>query len=239
MSWHAVAQIALLGGFELICKGTRIALPLGAQRLVSFLAFQDEGVHRGVAAERLWPDTQPYRAAANLRSALWRGRQVDDVVIIDCIGPRLRLSPSSSVDVRRLLGRARQALEAPGEPSRGDFERLADTLRKELLPDWSDDWLVFERQRWDQVRLHVLEDLAHWLCSKKQYLSALHTALTAIDIDPIRETAHRIVIEIHMAEGNAASALQHYQRYRALLQRELGVTPSQRMTELVEVLMPS
>ena len=236
---QAGAHIVLLGGFELIYTGRRISLPLGAQRLLSFLAFQDEGAHRTVAAERLWPDASLCRAAANLRSALWRGKQVDDVVIIDRIGPRLRLSPSTTVDLRRLLNRARQALEAPDEWSSGDFERLADTLRKELLPDWSDDWLMFERERWDQVRLHMLEDLAQRLCAKNQYLAGLQTALTAIDIDPIRETAHRIVIEIHIAEGNAASALRHYQRYRALLHRELGVTPSPRMTELAKILMPS
>jgi DNA-binding SARP family transcriptional activator len=42
---------------------------------------------------------------------------------------------------------------------------------------------------------------------------------------------------VHIAEGNMASALRHYQRYRALLHRELGVAPSPRMTRLVRPLI--
>jgi DNA-binding SARP family transcriptional activator len=240
---ESAAQIHLLGGFELICRDGRISLPLGAQRLLSFLALQDDGVHRAVAAERLWPDTLPRRAAANLRSALWRGRQVADLGIVDLIGPRLRLSRSTSVDVRRLRGEALQALNGPNGQHNGqhngDLECLAHALRLELLPDWHDDWLVLERERWDQVRLHMLEALAQRLCGEQQFLPALQTALTAIGIEPVRETAHRIVIEVHLAEGNAASALRHYQRYRALLQRELGVAPSARMAKLAEHLLPS
>lgn len=208
--------------------------------MLSFLALQDEGAaHRVVAAERLWPDIPPRRANANLRSALWRGRQVDGATIIDCIGPRLRLSPSSHVDLVLLLNRTRRALCAPDVFCAEEFQKLADALRRELLPDNPDEWLVLERERWDQVRLHMLEDLARRLFAEKLYLPALQTALTAIEIEPIRDTAHRIIIEVHLAEGNAASALRHYRRYRALLNRELGVAPSPRITELMDDLMPS
>ena len=54
--------------------------------------------------------------------------------------------------------------------------------------------------------------------------------------EPIRESAHRTVIEIHIAEGNSACAIKHYQRYQSLLQRELRVLPSQRMDRLVRTL---
>jgi DNA-binding SARP family transcriptional activator len=64
-------------------------------------------------------------------------------------------------------------------------------------------------------------------------------ALAAIAIDPIRETAHRIVVEVHIAEGNVASAIKRYQGYRDLLQREVRVAPSPRMTQLIQDLIPT
>ena len=99
--------------------------------------------------------------------------------------------------------------------------------------------MLFERERWHQFRLHALENLAAQLQAEERYLDALQTALAAIAIEPIRETAHRIVIGIHLAEGNTASALKHYQHYRGLLQRELGVVPSVRMDQLVHPLIMS
>jgi DNA-binding SARP family transcriptional activator len=231
--------IYLLGGFDSTYCGTRITLPLGAQRLLSFLALWDRGVHRTIAAERLWPDSSVSRAAANLRSALWRGRRIGETTVIECVGPRLRLSPSVCVDLHIHQRHAQQILEGSFISAIPDCEALVDALSRELLPAWAEDWLVLERDRWDQVRLHALEELAQQLCSAELYLGALKTALAAIAIEPIRETAHRIFIEVHLAEGNAASALRHYQRYRALLQRELGVGPSPRMTELASALLPS
>jgi len=79
---------------------------------------------------------------------------------------------------------------------------------------------------WHQFRLHALENLAGQLLTEERYLDTLQTALATTAIEPTRETAHRIVIEVHLTEGNTASALKHYQDYRDLLQRELGVLPS-------------
>jgi DNA-binding SARP family transcriptional activator len=46
-------------------------------------------------------------------------------------------------------------------------------------------------------------------------------------------------MEVHIAEGNSACAIKHYQRYRGLLRRELGVTPSPQMDQLIGPLISS
>lgn len=232
-------HLELLGGFECSCAGKRISLPLGAQRLLALLALREDGAHRAGAAELLWPDSSAGRAAGNLRSALWRSRRVAEITAVECVGPRLRLSPYVCVDLRCVHGQIRDFLEGGSVVTDRNSECLVAALSRELLPDWTDDWLVLERERWDQVRLHALEDVAERLLSREQYLDALTTALAAVAVEPIRETAHRLVIEVHLAEGNPASALQHYQRYRADLQRELGVAPSPRMARLASMLLPS
>jgi DNA-binding SARP family transcriptional activator len=232
--------LALLDGFECIYGGHSVLLPLGSQRLLALLALRDAGIHRTVAGERLWRDGNPERAAANLRSALWRGRRLGNTTMIDSVGPRLRLAPAVDVDLRQILDHHGD-LAHPGPPCHGISDHLAlvDVLTHRLLPEWSEDWLVLERARWEEFRLHALENLAGQLLTDGRYLDALQTALAASSIEPIRETAHRIVIEVHLAEGNTASALKYYQHYRELLRRELGVTPSARLDQLIQGLTES
>jgi DNA-binding SARP family transcriptional activator len=231
--------LALLGGFECLHRGRSVSLPLGSQRLLALLALQKSGIHRAVAGERLWPDSTPGRAAANLRSALWRGKRLGDTATICSTGPRLCLAPTVHVDLQQVMDQHRRLVRTRPCASTSDHLALVRVLTRQLLPEWSEDWLVFERERWHQFRLHALENLAAQLQNEQRYLDALQTALAAIAIEPIRETAHRIVIGIHLAEGNTASALKHYQHYRGLLQRELGVVPSVQMDQLVHPLIVS
>jgi DNA-binding SARP family transcriptional activator len=227
--------IALLGGFQVHADGASLSLPLGAQRLLALLALEDGVVDRSTAIERLWPDSPRGRAAANLRSALWRGRHAGAATLIDGVGPRLHLAAGVRVDLHELRQQARQiAIGASSDPE--SYEDVINGLSRDLLPAWSDDWLLPERERWDQVRLHALETLAQQFLTTENYLSAMEAALAAVGIEPIRESAHRIVLKVHVAEGNSASALKHYQRYRALLQLELGVTPSRQMDEIIHPL---
>ena len=236
MNESRLATLTLLGGFS--CSGSGI-LPLSAQRLLAFLSLREGGLHRVAAAERLWPDSSPAKAAANLRSALWRVRSIRTPVLIDVVGPRLQISPTTRVDLLDVSARASLIAAQPSSVDDMDVSMLRENLCKELLPGWSDDWLLMEQERWDQVRLHTLELVAQQLLSAKHYLSALETALAAIAIEPVRETSHRTVIEVHVAEGNAGCALKHFQRYRAMLHREVGVAPSPRMTSLVRELIPT
>jgi DNA-binding SARP family transcriptional activator len=235
VTWNE-ASLELLSAFEVTVVGHRVPLPLGSQRLLAFLGLQNDGIHRGAAAEQLWPDYPCRRASANLRSALCQGRRVGSLILIDCVGQRLRLSPSVRVDLQWIRTSARQIIDGLSPPP-GDTEALIDDLSRELLPGWSDEWLQLDRERWDQMRLYALEGLAQCLLTAQQYLSALQAALAAIAIDPIRETAHRIVIEVHLAEGNLASAVRRYQHYETFLQQELDVSPSPQMTSLVQDLI--
>jgi DNA-binding SARP family transcriptional activator len=160
------------------------------------------------------------------------------VTAIESVGPRLLLSPAVRVDLHRVWTSARQVIEG-GQPLPIDWASLVGDLSRGLLPGWAEEWLIPERDSWDQLRVYALESLAQQFLATDQYLPALQAALAAITVDPIRETAHRIVIEVHLAEGNVASALKRYRDYRAFLRRELNVGPSQQMTQLLRDLTPT
>ncbi|MER7010248.1 BTAD domain-containing putative transcriptional regulator [Saccharopolyspora sp. NPDC000359] len=231
------AHIRVLGRFECSYAGRRTSLPLGAQRLLALLALEPDGLHRAIAGEHLWPASSRNRAAGNLRSALWRARRIGGTTVIQCEGPRLRVAEGVGVDLHTARSLARKVMESPQAVELG-HEELIDALSRELLPDWTDDWLVVAREQWEQIRLHALEGVARHLRGQRHYIGALKAALAAVAVEPIRESAHRIIMEVHADEGNTGSAIRHYQQYRALLLRELGVAPSDRITGLAHDLLP-
>ena len=56
-------------------------------------------------------------------------------------------------------------------------------------------------------------------------------------MEPLRESGHRSVIQVHLAEGNQADAIRQYGLFRRLLRDELRLEPSAHMHELVHGLI--
>jgi DNA-binding SARP family transcriptional activator len=120
-----------------------------------------------------------------------------------------------------------------GTESETDRDRASEGLEGELLPDWYDDWVQDERERFRQLRLHALEAMADRLASLDRWGDAVLAALAALSSDPLRESAHRAVIKVHMAEGNLAEAIRQLRRCERLMIEEVGVPPSTKLQELI------
>lgn len=222
-------SVHLLGGFHVTSDGNHVDIPASTRRLVAFLAMQQRPVERPYAAGCLWLDKSEDRAQANLRAALWRLRQCTDLVTASAT--HVRLSPAVSVDLASTLEIARRLID---EDRPCDVVELDQrVLGTSLLPDWYDDFVEVERERLRQLQLHALEALARRLNGLGRHAQAIDTALTAVAADPLRESAHRTVIEIHLAEGNRAEALRQLERLRTVLWDQLGLHPSAALQSLV------
>jgi DNA-binding SARP family transcriptional activator len=186
-------------------------------------------VSRAFLAEVLWPDVSEVRAAGNLRSALWRLRRAG-FHGVRSDGRALALETWVRVDAHTLVERAR-ALEV-AEDAEADAPLEAGTFVGELLPEWDDDWVLVERERLRQLCLHALETLASALMARGRYLEATDAALAAVRAEPFRESAHRALIRVHLAEGNLVEALRQFDRYRDLVRTELDISPSMQMFRL-------
>jgi DNA-binding SARP family transcriptional activator len=216
----------LLAGFGVDVDGEEVPLPGSAQRLVAFVALHERPVLRPYAAGTLWLDWPEARAAGNLRSALWRiQRHAPELVSTDA--HMLRLGRCVRVDLREAETLARAELAG------GSAESAPETLALDLLPDWYDDWVLLERERFRQLRLRALESRCARLTVAGRLDEALEAGLLAVAGEPLRESAHRALVRLHLEEGNAAEALRQFQLCRRLLSEQLGVEPSPRMLELV------
>jgi len=227
-------RLTLIGRFALRRGGQELGIAASGQRLIALLALRDRPIGRLHVAGTLWPDCATERSLADLRTTLWRVNQSSNQ-LITATPSFLGLDAGIEVDVRDLLAYARRLTWAGPAAHALDLDSvdLAD-LAGDLLPDWYDDWVLDEREGLRQTRLHALETLARRLSASGRHADAIQAALVAIRLEPLRETAHRSLIEIHLAEGNWSEACRQFQRYRKLLRKELGVEPSDSMRLLLD-----
>jgi len=221
-------QLQLLGNFSLRRDDTQIAMPTGPQRLLAFLAVQGP-VPRLVIMGTLWPRVGEQHARGSLRTAMWRLHR-DAPCLVQSEGDVLAVRADVLVDIHAATESAQLILQNPGHVS---TSRSLLYARGDLLPGWYDDWVIFERERFRQLRLHALDALARQFNAQGRYIDALEAAIESIRIEPLRESANRMIIAIHLAEGNIAEAVRHYKFFRDLLDAELGVEPSSRLTEML------
>lgn len=223
-------RLRLIGGFELRRDGERVNLPMSAQRLVAYLALRGRPLLRIHVAGALWLDSSEERSCANLRSTLWRLRGPAQGVV-EATTSHVGLSHEVVVDVREVVALVRGLLEQPDEAEDAEIE--SSELATDLLPDWYDDWVLLERERLRQLRMHALERLAERATRQGRYGHAIDTALTAIEADPLRESAHRVLIKAYLAEGNSGAGIRHYYEYCRRAREELGLEPSPQLREIV------
>lgn len=221
-------HLRLTTEFQLLADATPIRLPHSAERIVSYLALARGPVTRSTLAGTLWPDVSEDRAQGDLRSTLWRLRRV--APIVPPFDDRIFLTGDVAVDLVELTELTREILDGP---TRSTLARLPELIAGAgVLPSWDEDWLIVDRERYRALRLHALEHAASALLDMGDIPGALQATLAAITTEPLRESSHRLLVRVHLAEGNLAEASRAYRSYRTLMMDELGIEPSSLMEEL-------
>lgn len=230
-------RLRLLGGFRLTIEANNVPLPMNAQRLISFLALHEQPLLRAFVSGTLWGDSTERRAGGSLRSALWRLHH-PTYPLVELTSEHIALFPTVAVDLREGEALAHRVLD----PSR-ELDDVAavneDVLVADLLPDWTEDWVLTERERYHQLRLRALEALCRRLAAEGRFGQAVQAGLAAVSGEPLRESARSALIEAHLAEHNVAAARREYDAFRQLLHDELGVEPSEQVRALVVTLRTS
>jgi SARP family transcriptional regulator, regulator of embCAB operon len=226
--------VAVLGGFDLSWERSILGVPRASQRLLGFLALRGGVVSRATVAGTLWPDASEGHAYSNLRSALSRlGHTAHEALTASRL--EVGLAEQVAVDIRHAQALARRLLDPVSTSDQSDLGTAAiAALSADLLPDWYDDWVVIEAEDWRQLRVHALEALAGKLTIRGRWGEAAGAAGAAVRAEPLRESAHAALIQVHLAEGNQSQALRQFARYRSSLHAELGLEPTPRLRQLIQ-----
>ncbi len=228
-------EVRLLGQFDLRRDGQRVELPSRpAQSLFAYLVLNSGTAHRREKLAGLfWPEASELNARSNLRHALWRirgavgvGQAADcGTLLADNLSITFERQPGCWVDVIEL-----EAGAAPDTPP----EKLIECLSAyggELLPGFYEDWVLLERERIKAVFERQVQRLLDQLIALKRWPAVLEWAERWIALGQVPEPAYRGLMVAYAGLGDLASVASTYQRCVEVMQRELGIEPSQQTKE--------
>ena len=217
---------------------TTMNLPGWRARLVlTRLTLSRHPVGADDLADLIWPDGLPAR---------WR-EELDDIVgdvaarleevgltgtVVSAAGAYELRWPAGTVidaeEVARLLQEAARALDQGDLARAGPLAGLAVELaRRPLLPGDRGPWVTARREERRRLLLRALELRSEVHQQAGETDLGIAAIAEALELEPLRETAHARLIALHASAGNRAEALKAFDRARDRLSRELGIAPSE------------
>jgi pimeloyl-ACP methyl ester carboxylesterase/DNA-binding SARP family transcriptional activator len=233
-----LVRVGLLGPVRVEVPG-RVLGPgdLGGRKpkqlLEILLVHQGEAVPKERIADLLWGESLPRDPMRTLEAYVSgvRARLHDDpararqLLRSESGAYRFGLD-GADVDLWRFDELATQAAAAPDDDRLALREEALGLIRGELLADEPyAEWTLPLRALYDERRIDMLLDAAHDCLRAKEPAAALRYAEEALNAQPLRERAHRLVMVARYAMGDQELALNAYTRCRQVLAEGLGVSP--------------
>jgi len=224
-------RLEVLGRFRLKHDARQlVSIRPSCRRLVGLLAVNGAH-HRVEAAEALWPGLAEQQAQSNLRTVLWRLRQQQSDLVAEDDG-YVSLT-DVAVDLNDVVDWCHASL---GESSPESLPPKA--VARDVLPGWPDSWLMLPREELQVLKVHALEAAGAKALMAGRFGDACNLVRVAINLDPLRESASRLLIEIYLREGNPVHAVRHFRLFAARLRDEIGADPNPATTALVASYLP-
>ncbi len=226
-------EVVLLGEFEMRSDGSLMDSRLRSPRtqaLVGYLALHQGAPQlRQRLANLFWPDSTEAQARTNLRrelhtlraclpdpdavlvadqTSLWWRRDAPcriDVAAFETAADEAEVALTSSADAAAFVAPARIAVDA---------------YRGDLLPALYDDWVLAQRERLCRRCVSLLDGLIEAI--DDDIAAAVTYARRRVELQPLEEVGHRMLIERLARAGDRAAALQAYHRCTSMLERELA-----------------
>jgi len=233
---YLTGSICVVRGDELVSE-SRFPGRQGRLCFAMLAAGRDVAVPRDGIAEELWGADPPPAWGQALRALISKLRtalapvSLGGEAIEHAFGSyELRLPAGAWVDLEAAedaAHRAEAALLGGEWDDANGWALVANAIaRRRFLPGEDGPWVTRRRAVLTDVRVRALECRAEVSLRTGRFPLAVNDADLVLQLEPFRETAHRLLMRAHVEAGNAAEALRAYERYRSLLSRELGVGPS-------------
>lgn len=226
-------RMRLLGELALARDGRALPLPPSkkTRALLAYLAATGKPQLREQLCTLLWDGPDDPRA--QLRWSLYKLRPLlDETKRLRLRADREHIALDLSdveVDIH-----AAAAARDPGKLTTPDLLVLAGRFGGSFLDGLElpgcyrfHAWCVAERERFHAARVAVVSTLIERLTSAPE--QALPHARVLLSLDPLAESSHITVVRLLDELGRTHEALEQYERWRRLVERELGGKPSRDM----------
>ncbi|GAB4264722.1 MAG: BTAD domain-containing putative transcriptional regulator [Candidatus Promineifilaceae bacterium] len=224
-------KITLLGQLHLALGDHSVQISTRkAEGLLAFLVCQQRPFTRETLAELLWDDRDPQQSLANLRSLL-SGMRKTLKPYLTITRQTIAFNHESDywLDTAEFHKMAQLTTQdtAVGEQAIALYQ--GDFLEGFYLRDSRgfEEWALLEREKYRRTAVNLLWHLIQTHTKAGQYQAALHHANHLLQIDNLSERAHQQKIILLARTGQLTAAINHYEKCSQLLNKELGVAPSE------------
>jgi DNA-binding SARP family transcriptional activator len=138
---------------------------------------------------------------------------------------------SSSTRLRQANRRQQQLSVAELGDARRAFDRSRGDLGENLV---TEDWLVMHQDRVRNAWADGMDALAQQYLANGQHADVIAVCTQLIDREPLREGAHRLLMQSMATIGEPSRALAHFNTLAAMLEREVGARPAAETRALAE-----
>lgn len=227
-------QISLLGPFEVRIDGRPMPQVRSRKErwLLALLVLRHaREVERDWLAETLWPDSRIDQSRAYLRTSIY--------LLKRALGAQAARIQSPSVHTLRLdlNGADVDVVAFDAALTRGDIESLQEAIalyKGPFLEGCREAWAENERRSREHQWLWALEQTAEHERACGRLREECSLLLRLIRHDPLRESAHRALMQALADDGDYAAMTTAYRDLRILLRQEVNADPSPESAALYE-----
>lgn len=211
-------RIFLLGGVRIE------DVPVAGEKtaaLVAFLTLNSQTPYsREILVELLWPHLPSPRARRALSDVLYRLRKSLGAECLITDADHVGLNP------RLIWVDASEFLERSSASDVNNWRQAIDLYSGPLAPEVYDDWIAPRRIALHERYLDTLAKLGTLSETEGNTIYALQWFQRLAEAEPLREVAHRGVMQSLARMGRLNEALEAYSRFRSFLWDELSIEPS-------------
>jgi DNA-binding SARP family transcriptional activator len=226
------------------------ALPAGKVRELLLYFLVHEQATKDAVGLALWPDASSAQVRNAFHVTLHHLRRLlgdQRWIAFERNVYRLDRAPAPGVtldaDVDAVLGAAARLRAAARRQERLDEAALdagraaLDRMRGEFAAGvLAEDWVVAHQDRVRAAWADGMDALARLYAAAGRPGDTVAVCEALVAREPLRESAHRLLMEAHVARGEPARALAHHEALVALLAREVGAPPARETRALADAI---
>ncbi len=227
------------------------------QALLVYLAVEAESHRRERLTGLLWPGMPERSARHNLRQVIYYlraaipelGSGAGEVAVPFLLANRQTIQLNPDAEVVTDISRFDALLDGVQEHDHiellscrqcgDDLEQATGMYQGDFLSDFYledsvefEEWAQVTRESYRRKMLDALEVLTAVASRGKDFPRARALAERQLEIDNLRESSYRQLMEVLALSGRREEALAVYESCRRLLAEELGMQPARRTTEI-------
>ena len=189
-------------------------------------------------AREFWPELSPARIKVRFKINIYRIRQAlgQDAVLFKDDRYAFNRSLKYTWDREMLEELSARSHQHTAEQIR-IYERMLAIVRRDYLKDVDTEWAAVDRGRFQEQLRRLLLEAAELHLELGQTQDCLALTRELLDLEPLLESAHRLILQAYAAQHDPAGLAHQYRQYQQILDNELGMLPSLEMRTLYQKLM--